>query len=128
MTRQQPVILSLHHALSCPAVAAANTFNVGGTATIYIQVDASSLSSVFGGGTSSSTTVAGVTINNNDNSWVNYVTISPADASPPTSAPGITITGSVTYTYNVVIRKLLICTSSRSVRSCCKGLLYPTVP
>lgn len=80
-------------------------YNLGGTANLYDTVDTSSLATL---------TAAGMTADTS-------VRLSPADAAPPTTAPGVTLSGSKTFTYNVVVGRLTTCGTDKtvSVSRCC---------
>lgn len=111
----------------CPSLhkrihTAADTYNLGGSATLYLAIDASSLNSIPGLSTNNQayTTAINPTTGQpytttNTNNWANYVRVSPADAAPPTTPPGITITGSATYTYNIIVSKMYTCMDQRTV-------------
>lgn len=87
------------------AASAAETYNIGSQATLYLTIDASSI-----------TTVPGVWgANTGQQTSSSLVRISPPDQAPPLSPPGITVSQSTTYSYNLVISKLLTCVDSRSV-------------
>lgn len=79
----------------------AATFNIGGTANIYDTVNTQGLSTV-------TSTLTGV------NSLVRF---EPADQRPPSTTPGLSLSGSRTFTYNMIISRLLQCTNDLSVRS-----------
>lgn len=93
------------------AFTGAAAINLGGTANLYDTIDTSSLNSIAG-------TVTGVQ---------NTVRLSPADAAPPAAAPGVTLSGSKTFQYNIIIGRLLTCGSDRTVRflggCCCSCVL-----
>lgn len=86
---------------TCISLAAAETFNLGGTANLYDVIDTSSLTTVAG-------QLTGVQ---------SLVRLSPAGSAPPTQAPGVTLSGSKTFTYNIIVSRLLTCTSDRTVRA-----------
>lgn len=97
-------------AVPAPVPAAASSFNLGNTATLYLAIDTSSLNSITG-----TTFTPGTSTSLNS-----LVRISPPDQAPPTSPPGMTISQTTTYNYNLIISKLLTCVNERSVR--CKHL------
>lgn len=79
----------------------ADTYSIGGTANIYDVVDTSGLSSTLS------------TLSNPGSS--NLVRFEPASERPPGQAPGLTLSDSRTFTYNLIISKLLTCTTNRVV-------------
>ena len=78
----------------------AATFNIGGTATVYDTVNTNGLQSLLGAATGLQTT---------------YYRFEPPDQHPPTSAPGLTLDSSRTFTYKVVIAKLGACATGLTV-------------
>lgn len=102
-SRPQHLPLPALHLLLLPA--AASSFNLGNTATLYLAVDTSSLNSITG-----TTYTPGTTTSLNS-----LVRISPPDQAPPTSPPGVTISQTTTYNYNLIISRLLTCVNERSV-------------
>lgn len=84
---------------------AAETYNIGSQATLYLAIDSSSL-----------TTLPGVWGTNTAQTTNNLVRIEPPDAAPPQTPPGITVTQTTAYTYNVIVSKLMTCMDSRTVR------------
>lgn len=104
------------HPFCCTA--AAQTYDVGAQATLYLTLDTSSLATFSGtgawnSGQCTSTNPAGC------NAGSNLVRIQPPDAAPPQAPPGITISQTTVYTYNVIISKLMTCVDSRTVSAGC---------
>lgn len=78
----------------------AATFSLGGTATIYDTVKTDGLRTLLGTVTGAQTA---------------FYRFAPSDQHPPTTAPGLTLDGSRTFTYNMVIAKLGACYTGLTV-------------
>ncbi|KAF6252300.1 hypothetical protein COO60DRAFT_540731 [Scenedesmus sp. NREL 46B-D3] len=72
----------------------ATTFDLGGTATITDVLNMESLNSVAG------------------NRAASLVRFEPADQRPPSAAPGLTLSDSRTFTYNLIVGRLARCTQA----------------
>eukprot|EP00882_Tetradesmus_deserticola_P002023 GHRQ01002169.1.p1 GENE.GHRQ01002169.1~~GHRQ01002169.1.p1 ORF type:complete len:1068 (+),score=230.77 GHRQ01002169.1:406-3609(+) len=72
----------------------ATTLDLGGTATITDALDTQNLRTTAG------------------NLAVSLIRVEPADQSPPSTAPGLTLSDSRTFTYNVIVGQLARCTQT----------------
>jgi hypothetical protein len=77
--------------------ATAATFDIGGTATITDALDTTSLNSLGG------------------NVAASLVRFEPADQTPPSAAPGLTLSDSRMFSYNLIVGRLSRCTQAITV-------------
>jgi hypothetical protein len=75
----------------------ATTFDLGGTATITDVLDTTGFNTLFGNTASS------------------LIRFEPADQRPPSAAPGLTLSDSRTFTYNLIVGRLSRCTQTITV-------------